>query len=88
MLLHRLQTQHQSDPIGLFRGSYTNQSPCPFIEKDSAVQLRSTMRIIILNTLHSHYIPGQSAESIAMPGVLAIAVQGLAELKAKQDAEE
>lgn len=46
------------------------------------------MRIIILNTLHSHYIPGQSAESIAMPGVLAIAVQGLAELKAKQDAEE
>lgn len=46
------------------------------------------MGIIFLNTLHSHYTPGQSAESIAMPRVLAIAVQGLAELKAKQDAEE
>lgn len=41
------------------------------------------MWIIILNTLQSHYIPGQSSELIAMPRVLAIAVQGLAELEAK-----
>lgn len=41
------------------------------------------MWIIILNALQSHYIPGQSSESIAMSRALPIAVQGLAELKAK-----
>ena len=41
------------------------------------------MCIVILDTLQSHYMPGQSSESIAMPRVLVIAVQGLAELKAK-----
>lgn len=46
------------------------------------------MCIIILDTLQPHYIPGQSSESIAMPGVLVIAVQRLAELKDKEDAGE
>jgi len=36
------------------------------------------MSIIILGALHSHYIPGESCESIAMLGALVIA-----ELKAK-----
>ena len=46
--------------------------------RSNAVQLRSTMSIIILGALHSHYIPGESCESIAMLGALVIA-----ELKAK-----
>lgn len=40
------------------------------------------MCVIILDTLQSHYIPGQSPKSIAMHRMLVIAVQGLAELKA------
>lgn len=46
------------------------------------------MCIISLDTLQFHYIPGQLSESIAMPRALVIAVQGPAELKAKQDARE
>lgn len=46
------------------------------------------MPIIILDTLHSHYIPRELSESIAMLRLFVTADQGLAELKAKYDAGE
>lgn len=71
----------QAQYVSLEQATYIRTGT--LVYKNNAGELRSMMCIIIIDMLQFHYIPGQSSEWIAMLRVVVIAVQGLAELKAK-----